>query len=134
MERSLITVLPRNHRFHLWGLSYRARQSLQIAGLGSRKWRSQGVLDHYDYLVHLLGEDHVGIGTDSVVGTTSASPAPCCCCRTRHRRRHLSQRSRVAGWRLEYRARPYRPRVRRCGDPQNRRPERPQSAPRRHRL
>jgi membrane dipeptidase len=26
------------------------------------------VLDHYDYLVQLLGEDHVGIGTDSVVG------------------------------------------------------------------
>jgi membrane dipeptidase len=26
------------------------------------------VLDHYDYLVRLLGEDHVGIGTDSVVG------------------------------------------------------------------
>jgi membrane dipeptidase len=26
------------------------------------------VLDHYDYLVHLLGEDHIGIGTDSVVG------------------------------------------------------------------
>jgi membrane dipeptidase len=26
------------------------------------------VLDHYDYLVKLLGDDHVGIGTDSVVG------------------------------------------------------------------
>jgi membrane dipeptidase len=26
------------------------------------------VLDHYDYLVKLVGEDHVGIGTDSVVG------------------------------------------------------------------
>src|SRR4029434_5995944 len=26
------------------------------------------VLDHYDYFVRLLGEDHVGIGTDSVVG------------------------------------------------------------------
>lgn len=26
------------------------------------------VLDHYDYLVQLVGEDHVGIGTDSVVG------------------------------------------------------------------
>lgn len=26
------------------------------------------VLDHYDYLCGLLGEDHVGIGTDSVVG------------------------------------------------------------------
>src|SRR5207248_4438620 len=26
------------------------------------------VLDHYEYLVQLLGEDHVGIGTDSVVG------------------------------------------------------------------
>jgi membrane dipeptidase len=26
------------------------------------------VLDHYDYLVNLLGVDHVGIGTDTVVG------------------------------------------------------------------
>jgi membrane dipeptidase len=26
------------------------------------------VLDHYDYLVGLVGEDHVGIGTDTVVG------------------------------------------------------------------
>jgi membrane dipeptidase len=26
------------------------------------------VLDHYDYLVQLLGDDHVGIGTDTVVG------------------------------------------------------------------
>jgi membrane dipeptidase len=26
------------------------------------------VLDHYDYLVQRLGDDHVGIGTDSVVG------------------------------------------------------------------
>jgi len=26
------------------------------------------VLDHYDYLVKLVGEDHVGIGTDTLVG------------------------------------------------------------------
>jgi membrane dipeptidase len=26
------------------------------------------VLDHYDYLLQLVGEDHVGIGTDTVVG------------------------------------------------------------------
>jgi membrane dipeptidase len=26
------------------------------------------VLDHYDYLLRLVGEEHVGIGTDSVVG------------------------------------------------------------------
>jgi membrane dipeptidase len=45
------------------------------------------VLDHYDYLVKLLGVDHVGIGTDSTVGdhvgftrllmtTSSREPAP----------------------------------------------------------
>ena len=26
------------------------------------------VLDHYDYMVNLVGVDHVGIGTDTTVG------------------------------------------------------------------
>jgi membrane dipeptidase len=47
------------------------------------------VLDHYDYLIELLGPDHVGIGTDTMIGdhvgfhkaalyrgTSRAFPAP----------------------------------------------------------
>ena len=72
------------------------------------------VLDHYDYMVQLVGIDHVAIGTDTsigdmvgvgqvVMGRTGPSPAP------------LPQRLGVPGRRQEHRPRAYSPRLLRRG-------------------
>jgi membrane dipeptidase len=43
-----------------------------IRSWGISELSIESLLDHYDYMVKLLGMDHVAIGTDSSIGVTSS--------------------------------------------------------------